>query len=59
MVKKVTVSSLLKKARKKSGMTQAELAKRFNVSASAVCRWEKGERSMPNEVFEFIMQVQK
>jgi len=59
MVKKITASSLLKKARKESGMSQAELAKKFGVSASAVCRWERGERSMPNEVFEFIMQVQK
>lgn len=57
MAKKVTASNLLKAARKKSGMSQAELAKKFGVSASAVCRWEKGERSMPNEVFEFIMQV--
>jgi transcriptional regulator with XRE-family HTH domain len=59
MVKKITASSLLKKARKESGMSQAEFAKKFGVSASAVCRWENGTRSMPNEVFEFIMQVQK
>jgi len=59
MVKKITASSLLKKARKESGMSQAEFAKKFGVSASAVCRWERGERSMPNEVFEFIMQVQR
>lgn len=58
MAKKVKANSLLKTARKQLGLTQAELAKEFGVSAGAVCRWENGTRSMPNEVFEFIMQVQ-
>jgi len=59
MAKKVTATSLLKSTRLGLGLSQAELAKKFGVSTSAVCRWEKGQRSMPNEVFEFIMQVQK
>jgi transcriptional regulator with XRE-family HTH domain len=33
----------LRRVRRAAGLTQAELAEAVDVSAGAVCRWEKGE----------------
>jgi len=40
---KSTVASNLTMLRKNRGLTQAELAARFNYSDKAVCRWEHGD----------------
>ncbi len=40
---KATVAQNLAALRKARGLTQAELAERFNYSDKAVCRWERGD----------------
>ena len=39
----VISSSLLREARLRAGLTQAELGARMNKAASAIGRWERGE----------------
>ncbi len=43
--------------RKKSGMTQNELAQKLNYSDNAVSRWERGELAPSIEVIENIAEV--
>jgi len=43
----MTFGEKLKKARKEAGLTQEELAKRMNVSRSAVAKWET-DKGMPD-----------
>ena len=40
---KPVVADNLTKLRKSQGLTQAQLAEKFNYSDKAVCRWERGE----------------
>ena len=44
---KLRIGNNIARLRKKSGMTQAELAERLNYSDKAVSKWERGE-SMPD-----------
>ena len=46
-MKNKDIGQLLKELRLKHGLTQAELAKRVNVTYQAVSRWEKGNNT-PN-----------
>ena len=39
----MTLSRLLVEARKRAGLTQAELGERAGVAPSAISRWERGE----------------
>lgn len=40
---KAIVAENLMKLRKSQGLTQAQLAEKFNYSDKAICRWERGE----------------
>ncbi len=42
--------------RKQKGLSQAELAKRLNISPSAMCRWEKGDRTPAEEDLETLAE---
>lgn len=42
----IKVGSNLRELREKSGMTQQEIAEKLNVTRTAVCHWESGERAL-------------
>ena len=45
----MSFGSRLKEARKKSGLTQAEVAEKLNVSASMIAQYETGKRNPKKE----------
>lgn len=54
---KQVIAKNLVALRKKSGMTQNELAQKLNYSDNAVSRWERGELAPSIEVIENIAEV--
>lgn len=54
---KQVIAKNLVTLRKKSGMTQNELAQKLNYSDNAVSRWERGELSPSIEVLENIAEI--
>ena len=51
------VGQSLKKARESKGLTQKQLAEMLYVDPSLVCRWEKGERTVPLVTLVQIMEI--
>ena len=49
MKEEMTTGELIKLARKKAGLTQAELGKRLNVSPAAISQFEKASANLTSE----------
>ena len=49
MKEETTTGELIKLARKKAGLTQAELGKRLNVSPAAISQFEKASANLTSE----------
>ena len=47
-----TLGEKIFELRKQKGLSQAELARQLNITASALCRWEKGGRTPSEEDLE-------
>ena len=54
---KTNIGSKIKELRKKSGMTQYELAKKLGISASAVGMYEQNRRTPDNETLLKLCEV--
>jgi len=48
----------LRKARKKAGLSQKELASILDIGQATVAHYEKGLRRLPGEVFKFVAKVE-
>jgi transcriptional regulator with XRE-family HTH domain len=53
----VLAQELIRRARKRAGLTQAELADRAGTTQSAVARWESGRVSPRMETFERLTRA--
>lgn len=53
----MSFGSRLKEARKKSGLTQAEVAEKLNVSASMIAQYETGKRNPKKETLSKIANI--
>lgn len=51
------VAGLIKLARKRAGLTQAELAQRAGTTQSAVARWEAGDRDPGFETLQRLVRA--
>jgi DNA-binding transcriptional regulator YiaG len=52
-------TQIRKELRRRSTVTQAELAARLNVHPMTVSRWERGERSIPGPVAVLMERMLK
>ena len=57
MKEEMTTGELIKLARKKAGLTQAELGKRLNVSPAAISQFEKASANLTSETVKKIADV--
>lgn len=48
-------SETIKLYRKRAGLTQAQVAKAVGLSENTICRYEKGLRSVPHDIFVKIL----
>ena len=51
-----TLGEKILELRRQKGLSQTELAKRMNISASAMCRWEKDDRTPAEEDLEKLAE---
>lgn len=51
------IGDRIRKSRKESGLTQAQLAKMLNVSAQSIGQWERGERTPKFETLVKIAEI--
>lgn len=51
------IALMIRKSRKKMGITQAELAEKCGVSQPMVCQWESAESAFPAETLVKIAQA--
>ena len=57
MKRKTYISVHIKKARKKLGLSQNDLAKRLKVSKSAISRYERGNRKPPHHIITKLKEL--
>ena len=57
MKRKTYISFYIKKARKKLGLSQNDLAKRLKVSNSAISRYERGNRKPPQYIITKLKEL--
>lgn len=55
----MTTGQLLRRARKKAGLTQAELAEKLNISYQNISQWERDLRQPKVETLEKIAEALK
>ena len=50
------VAARIKLARKKAGLTQVEMAKRFKISRRSIQYWERGEHLPPEWAVDLLLE---